>query len=657
MTTPAGGPTRQLRSDPDLEQLKRQAKELLDAFRAGDSQAREEVSRHYHHSDPATFALHDAQLVLARAYGFESWPKLKAHVERITVGKLAGAVKAGDLPRVRRMLKERPELANTDMAENDEHRALHYAVLERKADLVRVLMQAGADARKGIYPHRDATSAYILARERGYGEIVAIIEEEEQRRREQMSCPNATVSPVQNELSAAIASADDAKVTGLLARDPTLVKACDSDGAAPLHVAASALQPAIVAILLGRQASVIRHDPNALTPLDRAALAVTSRSADEKRYQQFLEVARLLRARGAELTPRAAVALGDAPRIRELHQNDPKSLDLAGRRGGGLLTLAVKHDRPEMLRLLLDLGLDPDERHRLGAVEEEVWSSGEPLWHAAAQGKYEIATLLLDHGANPNSQVYASGGPLYQAFAARDEQMKALLRSRGALEDATVVGLFRDTPMSRRMLEEDLPQITRNAWAGQSTVQQLLWGAACGGEPEIVQLCLERIDWPREDPRWFGVLEQPLRIWNHGPGTRVDPGGTMDRSTYPVCFGLILRRADPNIVGKFGCRMLHRVAALGDTWGQKVVTEEERITFARMLLDAGAKLDVRDELLKSTPLGWASRWGREPMVRLLLERGASPVESDAEPWATPLAWAKMAGHAGIAELLRANGAS
>jgi len=29
---------------------------------------------------PTTFALHDAQLVLARVHGFDSWPKLKAFV-------------------------------------------------------------------------------------------------------------------------------------------------------------------------------------------------------------------------------------------------------------------------------------------------------------------------------------------------------------------------------------------------------------------------------------------------------------------------------------------------------------------------------------------------------------------------------------------------
>ena len=68
-------PTRTLRAHPDLDQLKRQAKELLKAYAAGDVAAVEEVSAHYHGASPGDFALHHAQLVLARAYGFESWPQ------------------------------------------------------------------------------------------------------------------------------------------------------------------------------------------------------------------------------------------------------------------------------------------------------------------------------------------------------------------------------------------------------------------------------------------------------------------------------------------------------------------------------------------------------------------------------------------------------
>ena len=59
-----------MRQHPDLEQLKRQSKELLAAFRAADPAAVNEVNAFYDHPQHATFALHDAQLVIARSYGF-----------------------------------------------------------------------------------------------------------------------------------------------------------------------------------------------------------------------------------------------------------------------------------------------------------------------------------------------------------------------------------------------------------------------------------------------------------------------------------------------------------------------------------------------------------------------------------------------------------
>ena len=150
MTSRKAPPTRTLRSKPDLVQLKRQAKELLHAFAAGDTGAAAEVNAHYQGANPASFALHDAQLVLARSYGFDSWPKLKAFVDGVTVRGLCDAVRAGDIDGVRAMLAVRPELVHLDMAEDDERRALHHAVLQRRPEMVRLLMQHGADARQGI---------------------------------------------------------------------------------------------------------------------------------------------------------------------------------------------------------------------------------------------------------------------------------------------------------------------------------------------------------------------------------------------------------------------------------------------------------------------------------------------------------------------------
>ncbi|HEX7090104.1 MAG TPA: hypothetical protein VF192_08200 [Longimicrobiales bacterium] len=73
-------PSRSLPPHPSLEQQKKQAKELLKALRAGDANARERVRRHL--PDKRRITLADAQFVLAREYGFESWVKLKAHIGR-----------------------------------------------------------------------------------------------------------------------------------------------------------------------------------------------------------------------------------------------------------------------------------------------------------------------------------------------------------------------------------------------------------------------------------------------------------------------------------------------------------------------------------------------------------------------------------------------
>jgi hypothetical protein len=80
-------PARILPPRPVLDQLKRQAKELLDAFRAGDAIAIAEVRAHHGNVPSTAFALHDAQLVLARTYGFDSWPRLKAFVDSASGGR------------------------------------------------------------------------------------------------------------------------------------------------------------------------------------------------------------------------------------------------------------------------------------------------------------------------------------------------------------------------------------------------------------------------------------------------------------------------------------------------------------------------------------------------------------------------------------------
>jgi ankyrin repeat protein len=258
----------------------------------------------------------------------------------------------------------------------------------------------------------------------------------------------------------------------------------------------------------------------------------------------------------------------------------------------------------------------------------------------AASGKLAMAEMLLQRGADPNAEVYASGTPVSAAYGhgQRDTQVLELLLRHGGVVTPAMAGLYRETEMAGRMLSDAVGvKVDDDRQAGETLAEQMLWGAACGGDSEIVRMALDRVDWPRGDPRWYRILEQPVRIWNHGPWPWANEA--WDRGTYVVCFRLVLERCDANVRGRFSLTMLHDVAASRD-----YVTAEERVAFATLLLDAGARVDVRDDLLLSTPLGWACRWGRVELVKLLLARGADPIEADAEPWATPHAWAEKMKH-------------
>jgi len=66
---------------PDLDQLRRRAKELRDAARSGDVAALERLARHHRPVAHGPVSLAAAQLVIARELGFASWPKLKGAVD------------------------------------------------------------------------------------------------------------------------------------------------------------------------------------------------------------------------------------------------------------------------------------------------------------------------------------------------------------------------------------------------------------------------------------------------------------------------------------------------------------------------------------------------------------------------------------------------
>jgi ankyrin repeat protein len=91
MSTNPDEPVRPLPDRPNLRHLKDQAKDLLKAGAAA--------------------SLSDAQLQIARRYGFTSWPRLKTHVESFEeIGQLKRAIDTNDIARVQAMMTRNPAL-------------------------------------------------------------------------------------------------------------------------------------------------------------------------------------------------------------------------------------------------------------------------------------------------------------------------------------------------------------------------------------------------------------------------------------------------------------------------------------------------------------------------------------------------------------------
>src|SRR5258705_3773279 len=105
---------RPLPSPADLSQQKKQAKELLQSFKSGDAEALARVRAVL--PDKRKIALADAQLVLAREYGFTNWAALKQHIEshvETTTSpeeRMHNAFSRHDANGVRTLFEKHPEL-------------------------------------------------------------------------------------------------------------------------------------------------------------------------------------------------------------------------------------------------------------------------------------------------------------------------------------------------------------------------------------------------------------------------------------------------------------------------------------------------------------------------------------------------------------------
>jgi ankyrin repeat protein len=364
-------PALSLPARPSLEQLRKQAKELLKGYRADDPAA---VVRFQSHSPRAIsekgVALADAQLVLAREYGFRSWAKLKHHVESLQrpadfdeplwgrdTWPFLAAVYRGNDAAVRQMLARDPSLASAEYAYLQ---PLHYAVRGGRIGMVRLLLDAGADplaegwSGKFGDEIRDDTPL-ARARDRELDEIVTLLEKVAGDKPRSVSAERKATSTPEREI------------------EDEMMRIChrgDIDAALEM---------------------IGRHPGIAQAGLYEAV------------HQNHPELVRILLDHGAQATKPWRWSCWYTPLMHSLRYSQP---------------------RYDIAQLLLDHGVDPNETNGMGMTALHI---------VAGQGTVDAARWLLDRGADIHARDREfDSTPLAWAARAGREDMARFLLSRGA---------------------------------------------------------------------------------------------------------------------------------------------------------------------------------------------------------------------------------
>lgn len=512
---------RQLPARPSLEQLRKQAKALLKGQQSASpeslSRIRESHPGHRSSSDAEIvnthFTLADAQLIIAREYGFDSWGKLKSHVLSREadpaiadlVASLRDAAGRGDLARLNTLLDAHPELidepggqgvrtalhqavfGNSEAAvkllldrganpnircEGDNAYPLHFAAEKNRFPIIRMLVEHGADAvGEGDY-HELGVLGWATAWEylQADKEIVDYL----------------LAHGARHNIFSAVAMGDTEAIRELVRRTPgDLERRMNGTKMRrmPLHLAVMKKKMGSLVTLLDLGANTESVDEARLTPLDRAALLGE------------MEIVNILLERGAKVRLPAAIALRRTRDAERLLARDPDTL----KRGGRWATLIVRASgcsSGEVIEAFVAAGADVNI-HDEPSTAIDSSSGFTPLHSAAWHGNLGAIEVLRRHGADVTvRETKWHGTPAGWAdYAGRKEARDLILRGPVDMIEAVQYGLVE---RAKAILEEHPAALNRPfheyglfPWDAEAWHTPLAY-AVVRGRVEMVKLLLER---------------------------------------------------------------------------------------------------------------------------------------------------------------------
>jgi len=145
--------SRGLPQRPHLDIPKREARELLNAWRAARPEALERIRRRhpkFQSADTAAlraavFRLSDAQLVIAREYGFAHWTELKVRINaNPAAGALDAAIRADDRGAVVQLLRANPKLLHVPVWSGNWGPPMSHAANLGRLEIIKAIAALGA---------------------------------------------------------------------------------------------------------------------------------------------------------------------------------------------------------------------------------------------------------------------------------------------------------------------------------------------------------------------------------------------------------------------------------------------------------------------------------------------------------------------------------
>lgn len=145
--------SRDLPSRPNLDVPKREARELLNEWRNAVSEALDRIRRRHPKLrdldncalGDAVFRLSDAQLVIAREYGFSHWAELKERINSNTIaGLLDAAIRSDDRDAVVRLLRANPRLLHVPVRSGNWGPPMSHAANLGRLEIIKAVAELGA---------------------------------------------------------------------------------------------------------------------------------------------------------------------------------------------------------------------------------------------------------------------------------------------------------------------------------------------------------------------------------------------------------------------------------------------------------------------------------------------------------------------------------